>query len=346
MKTETPLMKRPKLTTARAIGVAKKTVGALKIKNVLVTLDFSPEAHAAIRFAKPLLKRFGANLHLVHVLPADSPLSGLADLPMVVPEVEIARRVRRDLGKAAENHTVKTQPGNLHVLRGSPFAEICQLARKIDIDLIVIATRGNTGLKHVSLGSTAERVLRYSPCPVLVVHERARISKDGLDGKPWSRMTTIGRILVPVDFSECSMKGLEYAKRLAKEFDATLILLHSVALQYYVASEDYARYDFPLLLEQSEKAAQKQLRELIAKVEQDGVKAELSLQIGHAGQQICARADVEQADIIVTSTHGYTGLKHVLLGSTAEYVIRHGHCPVLVVPSHVRPVITSTKTQT
>lgn len=327
-------MTRPKLIAARAQGGAKKKAGALKIQNVLVPLDFSAASHAAIRFALPLLKRFGANLHLVHVLPADSPISALADLPMVVPDVEIDRRVRRDLGKAAENNAAKTQPGHLHVRRGSPFAEICELARKSDIDLIVISTRGNTGWKHLTLGSTAERVVRYSPCPVLVVR----------GGEPTNRVTRIGRILVPVDFSGCSMKSLAYAKQLAREFDATLILLHSVALQYYITSDEYARYDFPLLMQQSEKAAQKQMRDLVAKTKKDGVKVESSLQIGHAGQQICARAEAERADIIVTSTHGYTGLEHVFLGSTAEFTVRHAGCPVLVVPTRERSAFSSTKT--
>jgi nucleotide-binding universal stress UspA family protein len=345
MKTETLLMKRPKLTTERAIGIVKKSAGALKIKNVLVTLDFSPASHAAIRSAMPLLKRFGANLHLVHVLPSDSPMSGLADLPMVVPDVEINRRVRRDLGKAAANHAVKVQAGHLHVLRGSPFAEISQLARKIDIDLIVIATRGNTGLKHLTLGSTAERVVRYSPCPVLVVRPLDHKKKAGSNGKTQQALS-FRKILVPIDFSECSIKGLDYAKALAKQFGSTLVLLHSVQLDYYVAADEYARYDFPLLLDQRTKAATAQLRDLVRKTNWEGLKIETALEVGHAGQQICYRAQDRHVDLIVTSTHGTTGLKHILLGSTAEYVIRHGHCPVLVVPSHVRRVITSTKTQT
>jgi universal stress protein A len=65
----------------------------------------------------------------------------------------------------------------------------------------------------------------------------------------------------------------------------------------------------------------------------NGLKVETSLQVGHAGQQICERAEVCGADLIVTSAHGTTGLKHVLIGSTAEYVVRHAPCPVLVVPT-------------
>lgn len=329
MKTETLTMKAPKLAVSPRIGSVNKALNSIRIKNVLVPLDFSPGSHTALRFALALLKRFGANLHLVHVLPADSPFASLADLPMVVPDVEIGRRVRRDLGRVAKKHGAKTEEGSLHMRRGTAFAEICTLARSKDIDLIVISTRGSTGLKHLTLGSTAERVVRYSPCPVLVVR----------DSEPTNKVATIQRILVPVDFSDCSMKSLAYAKRLAKEFDAKLILLHSVALQYYITSDEYARYDFPLLMKQSEQAAQKQMRTLIEKTELEGLKVESSLQIGHAGQQICARAEAEQADIIVTSTHGHTGLKHALLGSTAEYVTRHALCPVLVVPTRESPVI-------
>jgi nucleotide-binding universal stress UspA family protein len=139
------------------------------------------------------------------------------------------------------------------------------------------------------------------------------------------------------------MEGLTYAKVLAKQFGSKLVLLHSVAIQYFVTSDEYARYDWPLLMQQAEKAARNQMRKLIEKTDWDGIEVESSLQIGHAGQQICARAIDHDADVIVTSTHGTTGFKHILVGSTAEYIVRHASCPVLVVPSHERPVLTSNK---
>ena len=67
---------------------------------------------------------------------------------------------------------------------------------------------------------------------------------------------------------------------------------------------------------------------------------------GVSVDQICERAKDSGVDLIVTSTHGTTGLKHVLLGSTAEYVVRHAQSPVLVVPSHERPTVNPIKTQT
>ena len=62
------------------------------------------------------------------------------------------------------------------------------------------------------------------------------------------------------------MKGVVYAKALARQFDATLVLLHSVHVQYYVTSDEYSRYDFPLLMQQAEKAAREQMRDLVRKV--------------------------------------------------------------------------------
>ena len=219
---------------------------------------------------------------------------------------------------------------HIHVRNGRPFEEICRLATKTDVDLIVIPTRGNTGLKHLMLGSTAERVVRYSPCPVLVFRSGP---KGRRNGKLPAASITFRRIVVPTDFSDSSMKALNYAKQLAKKFKAKLILSHSIAMQYFLTSDEYAPYDLPVLMEQAEKRARGQMRDLVAQTQRGGTKVESSMQIGHAGQEICASAEAERADLIVTATHGLTGLKRLLMGSTAEYVVRHATCPVLVIPT-------------
>lgn len=315
-------------TRVRADKAGQRT---LQIRNVLVPIDFSGPSLDAIKFGLPLLKRFGAYLHFVHVFPSDYPLASMAAMPLIVPELETGKRVRQKLGEVATKYGLELGPRNIHATKGAPFEEICRLAREIGIDLIVISTRGNTGLKHLLLGSTAERVVRYSPCPVLVVRGKSEKKKGDRNGQ--AERVGYGKIVVPIDFSECSMRGLDYAKALAKEFGSTLTLLHSVHLDYYVSSDEYARYDFPELLQQAEKAAKEQMRELVRKTNWGGIKVEAILDLGHAGEEICARAQDRHADLIVTSTHGRTGLKHVLVGSTAEYVVRHAPCPVLVVPA-------------
>jgi nucleotide-binding universal stress UspA family protein len=309
----------------------------LKIKNVLVPIDFSERSLEPLEYARALTKQFGADLHLVHVYEPDYPLTSVMGMPLALPPVHVAQGVRRHLKDVAKRFGVELRPGNTHAIEGRPFEEICRLARERKIDLVIVSTRGNTGVKHLLLGSTAERIVRYSPCPVLVVHPRGR------NEKPATPDLTFGKILVPIDFSNCSLKGLEYAKALAKQFGSKLVLLNSVTFQYYITSDEYARYDLPLLMEQEEKASRRQMRDLIEKTDWEGIQLRPSLQIGHAGQQTCARAAGHHADLIVTSTHGTTGFKHILVGSTAEYVVRHATCPVLVIPSHERPDLNSKK---
>jgi nucleotide-binding universal stress UspA family protein len=316
----------------------------LRVRNVLVPVDFSAPSLGAVEFALPLIKHFGADLHLVHVFARDYPITGLVAMPFVLPELEISRSIHGQLKNVAKKYSIELPRENIHALKGRPFEEICRLARDIGIDLIVIATRGNTGLKHLALGSTAERVVRYSACPVLVMRggDREKASR----GKFSRRALGFRKILAPIDFSECSMRGLTYAQAFASQFNSRLVLLNSVHFQYYVASDEYGRYDLPRLMQYAEKTAREQMQDLVGKTDWGGLRVETSLQTGHAGQQICDGARDCAADLIVTSTHGRTGFKHVLLGSSAEYVVRHAHCPVLVVPSHERPALTSTKTLT
>ena len=336
--TITPSKRRPRgISVSVAIQRPRRKSKTLQIRNVLVTTDFSPASLQAIEVALPLIKSFSSDLHLVHVVPPDYPFSTLADLPMVLPEPEIGQRIRRRLHETATKYSVPLRPKNIHALKGRPFEQICQLARDLNIDMIVTATRGLTGLKHLTLGSTAERVVRYSPCPVLVVRPQKRKSGNGKFAQQRFK-----KILVPIDFSDCSKKGLNYAKALASRFGSKVVLLNSIALEYYFTNDEYARYDFPDLARSAEKWAREQMRDLVQNTDWDKLNVETSLEIGHAGQQICERAEGSGIDLIVTSTHGRTGFKHVLLGSTAEYVVRHAPCSVLVVPSHERLVMTST----
>jgi universal stress protein A len=235
MRSKTNVAKKSRPQISRRERVGKQDWQVLQIQNVLVPVDFSAPSLSAVQFAIPLIKQFGTNLHLVHVFAQDYPITALVTMPLVLPELEINKSVHRHLKDIAEKYSIALRRENLHVLKGRPFEEICRAARVIGIDLIIIATRGNTGVKHLVLGSTAERVVRYSPCPVLVVR----------DAEPSGAVTGFHKILVPIDFSDCSMKGLAYAKAFAKPFTSRLVLLNSVHFQYYVASDEYARYDLP-----------------------------------------------------------------------------------------------------
>lgn len=145
----------------------------LRLKKILVPVDFSDFSAKAIKYAARFAEQFGATLVLAHVVePVRYPESVI-----IPPEMEEANRERLKLARAALAKFVKQQvPSGITtetVTRlGHPFSEINTAAKDCDVDLIVIATHGHTGLKHLFLGSTAERVVRLAPCPVLTVRER------------------------------------------------------------------------------------------------------------------------------------------------------------------------------
>jgi nucleotide-binding universal stress UspA family protein len=302
-----------------------------RIQNIVVPIDFSDMSIQAIRTARRVGRRFDATIHLAHVRQFDCAGLAAPALPMIPFSLMTYERngdksVLQELNALAREHGVSS--ATCHVLSGGPpFDGICRLAQKIPADLVVMPTHGRTGLKHVFLGSTAERVVQHSPCPVLVVREKKRKSK--------TRPPLIPRtILVPVDFSRCSMAGLQYAIGFANEFDAKIIPLHATYLGYIYSSDGTAIYDVRGLQQAARENAERQMRKLVRAVNFGRVKFEAVFTEGSPVLDICAFAEDHGLDLIIISTHGLTGWKHILIGSVAEKVARHAPCSVLVVPSH------------
>lgn len=136
-------------------------------------------------------------------------------------------------------------------------------------------------------------------------------------------------ILVPIDFSEASEKALDYAIDLARRFGAKLTLLNVVEP---IATPDFVYY--PLVMENDKVVAnaKKHLEQTRAQVGLDEELVEKTLvRKGVPYREITDAARTLKADLIVISTHGYSGLIHAFMGSTAERVVRHAECPVLVV---------------
>jgi universal stress protein A len=148
---------------------------AFVLRKILVPVDFSECSRKALQYAVPLARQFGAGLVLVYVMPVHYFVGsefGPVDVP--VPEKELLRNSERELGRLAEQETSGEVRAEIRVCRGQPVHEIVRVAREEGADLILLSTHGHTGLKHVLLGSVAENVVRYAPCPVLVVREHER----------------------------------------------------------------------------------------------------------------------------------------------------------------------------
>jgi universal stress protein A len=202
----------------------------IAIKSILVPLDFSRAAMQALDYATQLAEPFGAQIHLMHVQMSDETLAGPGAGNLMLECAESVAFLRGKLGASQPIRPPLFWPENCHIRMGRPYEEICELARELKVDLVVLASRGNSGLKRVFLGSTAERVVRFAPCPVLVVRQRKRRGNYPLGLLTTKKRFPIRKILAPVDFSPCSMAGTMYAAFLARMLKANLCLFHNVQL--------------------------------------------------------------------------------------------------------------------
>jgi universal stress protein A len=149
----------------------------LEIRSILAPTDFSQHAEGAVRYACGLAERFGATLHLLHVLPDVIVPVGPdpALITSVPPEYYVETQAQ---SREALEHVIQPdwpQPPNVvhEVGWGDPVDGIVRYAAEHQVDLIVLATHGRTGLSHVLLGSVAEQIVREAPCPVLTIRDRS-----------------------------------------------------------------------------------------------------------------------------------------------------------------------------
>jgi len=162
----------------------------IALRRILVPTDFSLPAQKALRYAIEFAKRFEAEILLVHVVEPP-PYAAAFGRGGPIEETEEQRRAYEwfdaQLQNQASEEIPETVPCRRILLKGTASTEIAQCAAREDADLVVMATSGRSGLKDVLLGSTAERVLRKAPCPVMTVHrDQVRDFIDSAAEEPWS----------------------------------------------------------------------------------------------------------------------------------------------------------------
>lgn len=143
------------------------------ISKILVPIDFSDYSKNALKYAAEFALNFKAKIYLIYVIepviyPADFSI-GQVTIP--TPDVDMNSRAQSELDSLAKTFVESSIDVETIIKSGKPFVEINETASEKDIDLIIIATHGHTGVEHLLFGSTAERVVRKAPCPVLTLRE-------------------------------------------------------------------------------------------------------------------------------------------------------------------------------
>jgi nucleotide-binding universal stress UspA family protein len=248
-------------------------------------------------------------------------------------DLELRQAARRRMAEWRDSVRAAGLAAHESMSSNLPSAAIIELAGRVGADLIVMGTRGLSGLQHWLLGSVAERTVRAAPCPVLTLSARngaEPAASDPSSGAKQPAVKEIRKLLVPVDFSDHSQRAFEEGIALAKQFGAELHLLHCYQLHprmvapYGIAIPESLEHDVRM-------AALRRLSEWRDQASFHGIQVREHITAQNPSEEIPAMAARIGADLIVMGTRGLTGLKHVLLGSIAERTIRVAPCPVLAV---------------
>jgi nucleotide-binding universal stress UspA family protein len=285
-------------------------------KRILVATDFSEQAGKAFDAALALAARTKAELHLIHALEVALPL--FEPYAVVIPADWIgeARRLAQEkLAKGQAAVKAKGLTGTTHLGDVPAAHAIAERARELGADLVVIGTHGHTGLKHVLLGSVAERTVEYAPCSVWTVKGT----------RPAAELRTI---VCGTDMSAAASEAIAEAAAWARASGAKLHLVHALQIPMPLI----APYEVAIpegIIEGARREAQRQLEEAAKSLSGVSVTTELATTPAHAA--LADAAERLSAELIVTGSRGLTGLKHALLGSVAERTLRYAPCSVLTV---------------
>ena len=294
----------------------KKTV-TFKPKEILCPIDFSDLADLAIRYAAAGARQFNANLTVFHAAHIEVPryiTQGVAD--QITEEISavqkdfqayMARHVQSVLGSATEKISLKYK-----FMQSHPVDAILETAEADRNDLIVLGTRGFSGMKRLLMGSVAHGVLQSANTPLFIVRQREH---DFIDITKQDSVPQIKNILCPCNIDAPAELGLRYAASLSEQFHADLTVL---------------------TISEEEKLDASAVKEKLCNWIPDNVQANCAVnpvvRHGNAAEQIINYAREEKSDLIVLSARHHSFHGGTFFGRTTDLVARHAPLPVLTVP--------------
>jgi nucleotide-binding universal stress UspA family protein len=293
----------------------------VRITRVLCAVDFSDFSLDALRHGMVLAKWYSAQLTVLHMYPVSRPLPVEApwNVPLFV-KVEkeaIEEAVRRFCAPVLAGFA---DPVEVVAAPGDPGTDIVREAERLPADLLILGTHGRSGFERLVLGSVTEKVLRKVRVPVLTIPPPVR--------EPGSPLYKT--ILCPVEFSDASVRALEYALSLAREADARLIVLHVIEdVLGSTAAAELGHLSVPEYSRQLEQDAIARLQAAIPEEARVWCRPDERVVQGRAHREILKVVADERVDIVVMGVQGRGALDRLVFGSTTHRVIREAGCPVL-----------------
>jgi nucleotide-binding universal stress UspA family protein len=270
------------------------------MKKILVPCDFSEQAICAFRMAIDLSEQSKREVHLLHVVE----LPVMHD-SMLMPTLAFEATLLKELGDNAENQFSKIKleyasdiPIVTKVVFGSTAMMILDYIKDADIELVVMGTKGASGLRELVIGSNAEKIVRRASCPVITVRK-------------YSSPHAIKNIVFPNSLEQDQEDLVQHVKALQDFFKATLHIV-------WINTPGNFTSDNVTLMRLKDFAKRFMLKDYTLSVFNDTFEESGVISFAHA----------IKADMIAMGTHGRRGLNHVMSGSVAEDVVNHIDCPI------------------
>jgi nucleotide-binding universal stress UspA family protein len=287
---------------------------AVRFRNILFATDFSPAAAQAIPYVRKIAKHYDADLLTLHVRP---PVVNAMTEPGTWPTDIEAAKAQDDKHREEVLDTFAGIRTQVLVEEGSIQSCLDGAMEKNNTDLVVIGTRGRTGLGKLLLGSVAEEIFRTVPCPVLTVGPYSHSSRRAAG--------QFREILYATDFSPESQGAAAYAVSMAQEFQSRLVLLHVIPEQK--AGDLVSAADVTT-------SSEKLLRKLVPPEAEVWCKPEYFVERGDPAERILEFARMRETDLIVLGVRpeeGVPGAATHLPIATAHKIVSRATCPVLTV---------------
>jgi nucleotide-binding universal stress UspA family protein len=292
-------------------------------KKILVPLDGSELAQLALPFAEKIAGHLGSRIMLLYVCES---LEDSRDPEHRLYLQKMTKVAKADIEQYMDKLKRKRIKVESEILVGDPASEIVDYAQKEDFSLIVMSTHGHSGIKRWALGSVADRVLRGTQKPLVLVRAK-QVSPD----------TTVAsifkNIVVTLDGSRESEAVIPYIEELAGGVGAKVVLLHVIEPSYRFFTAGGFKYEgYSEKKKKSMKAFyDNYLEGIAAGLGRRGIDARFQVKFGEVAEAIIKFADEAEADFIAMTTHGRSGIKRWALGSTADKVLQSGNTSLFLV---------------
>jgi nucleotide-binding universal stress UspA family protein len=276
----------------------KAEVNVAEFKKILCPMDFFPASERAFDYALSLASKYGASVHVLHVISRIVPT--VSDKPVrTSPKTrEEETQAKRELKRLQDKAAKASVPIETEIRIGDIDVQIIDTIKDVGADLQILGTHGRRGLELWIMGSVAERMMRHSPVPLIVLGAKAAAPPR--------------RVLVTTDFSKGTPDAIAHAVSIGEKFAAKVTILHVIEAEP------------PLKLKAD---INRQLAGLVP-------TGDTRLETGTPYSTILDVIKEMKPGLVVMNTHGQGMVERVLIGSTVERVVRGvgGSCPVLLVP--------------